>query len=159
MFDDDDLFARPPRRIAPQAHITCRVCGKPATVPTDHPALLCPLCLEDVDKTGAHITEVYAAALVRLQESMTAWDAAGKAAPKTLEAIWAYKARGDFDPQVLASRWAHTIGRGGAGAALCHAWDAMEDEAGRLRETEKWYLKAAVELQAARTAIGWPAEV
>src|SRR5438046_1596893 len=83
--EDDDLFARPPRAVmrqeAKQTHITCRVCGAQATVPLDHPALLCESCMTNLDATRDRVAEWLGKSLERLDANQAEWDALRFASP------------------------------------------------------------------------------
>src|SRR5258707_2363260 len=82
---EDDLSARPPRAAvrqeAKQAHITCRVCDRPATVGIDHPALLCLECMADLDATRDHVQAWLSAALSALDTNQQAWETTRLASP------------------------------------------------------------------------------
>src|SRR5690242_18908515 len=80
---DDDIFARPPRSALrketqaiekPTGRITCRVCDRPATVPLDHPALLCPECLSDLNATRARVRSWLDSVLAQLDAAIAAWE-------------------------------------------------------------------------------------
>lgn len=57
------------------SRITCRVCGATATVPLDHPALLCPNCMENLDATRDRVAAWLESALRRLDENKGTWEA------------------------------------------------------------------------------------
>jgi hypothetical protein len=67
-----------------QGRITCRACGLGATVPLDHVALLCPLCLEDLDATRERHAARLQAALVALSANQATWDTTRAARPGPL---------------------------------------------------------------------------
>ena len=66
---------------ATDARITCRVCGAQATVGLDRPALLCPLCLSDIDATRARHAAQFQAALMALDANQAQWNARRLASP------------------------------------------------------------------------------
>jgi hypothetical protein len=70
-----------PGSAATDARITCRVCGAQATVPLDHPALLCALCLGNLDQTRARVATWLGSALDRLDANKAAWEADLVASP------------------------------------------------------------------------------
>lgn len=56
------------------ARITCRVCDAKVTVTLDHPALLCPHCMEDLDGSRARVATWLEKALERLDRNKDVWD-------------------------------------------------------------------------------------
>lgn len=140
---DDDIFARPPRSARRKgqmpARITCRVCGAPAVVPPDHPALLCGHCLEDLDKTRRHVAECVAAALARLDATGEAWRAAVEGSPakgrwsKVQDAMIGV-AEKRVDKATFEAQWAKRRAEGGDLAALLLAYEAHADECDQIAE-------------------------
>lgn len=159
----NDLFTdvAPRPTMAALERITCRVCERPAAVPIDHPALLCPLCLEDLDKTARHVAERYAAVLVRFQQ---AWQTLEDAVAASDERAWwdqveAYRRSDDYTPATFQKAWRAARSGGGERARLAALWDALDTVAAELERLEAWYRAADRELRAARDAAGWPVEV
>lgn len=134
---ETDIFARPPRSARKPtqklARITCRVCEKPAEVPIDHPALLCSLCLEDLEKTRAHVQECIEKALERLDGAKLAWEVLRDASPararweRVQEAMIAV-AEGRVDKEAFKRQWQLRLSEGGALAALLRAWEVYARE-------------------------------
>lgn len=156
--EDDDLFARPPRGIARQqakeAHITCRVCDRPATIGIDHPALLCPECLEDLDATRDRVAAWLASALARLDENERQWQAditanpAGEKWP-TIQAALIAVAEHRATPQALASTWAKRKAEGGALARLLKNYELYAATCDQLAEELEKLHQAQREINAA----------
>jgi hypothetical protein len=75
---DDDIFARPPRsalrREQPTGRITCRVCDRPATVPLNHPALLCLECMGDLAATEARVRGWLNSLLALMDATIATWE-------------------------------------------------------------------------------------
>lgn len=115
------------------AHITCRVCERPATVPVDHPALLCDLCLEDLDKTQAHVADWLGATLKRLDQNKERWEqnlAASDAAsrwPAIQGALIAVAEKRATQSQLDAT-WAKRKTEGGALAQLLAQYEVFAAE-------------------------------
>lgn len=135
--NDDDIFARPPRQEAKRARITCRVCDTKAAVPVDHPALLCPLCLEDLDKTRARVQAWLAATLVRLDQAKAQWSATLERSPARprwdgVATALAQVADKELDRSILESRWQATLNAGGPMAELLRAYEAYATETDRV---------------------------
>lgn len=138
LLEDDDIFARPPRAVARQqaksGHITCRVCGRPATVPLDHPALLCPLCLMDLDTTRARVAQWLESALARLDANDAQWRATLDASPA--QDAWA-RVQGALIAVAekratqadLDRTWAKRKAEGGDLAKLLIAWEGYAQTA------------------------------
>jgi hypothetical protein len=155
---NDDIFARPPRGLAQQqtksARITCRVCGTPATVPIDHPALLCAPCLGDLDGTRDRVAGWLEKALERLDANQAAWDvtrlasAAQEAWEKVQHALIAV-AEKRATPQALAAAWAKRKAEGGALAALLGAYEGYAETADRIGEELARLHAAQCEINAA----------
>lgn len=159
----NDLFTdvAPAPTMAALERITCRVCERPAAVPIDHPALLCPLCIEDLDATARHVAERYAAIVVRFQ---TAWQTLEDAVAASPEQAWwaqveTYRASADYSAATFSEAWRRAKVAGGERARLCGLWEALDGVAAELEQIEGWYRKAGAELRAARDAAGWPMEV
>jgi hypothetical protein len=119
------------------ARITCRVCERPATVPVDHPALLCELCLEDLDKTQARVTEWLKLALERLDRNKDVWERtlAGSAAsdrwPAIQGALIAVAEKRATQAQLDAT-WAKRKAEGGALAQLLRTYEMFATECDQL---------------------------
>ena len=139
--EEEDIFARPPRAAQRQeaktAHITCRVCDRPATVPLDHPALLCPGCLEDLDATRARVQAWLSAALAQLDANQAQWQATLVASPA--QARWdAVQGAmiGVAEKRVAQSTfdrtWAKRKTEGGTLAQLLGDYEAYARECDRL---------------------------
>ncbi len=128
---DDDIFARPPRGVArqqaKQAHITCRVCDAKATVPLDHPALLCGPCLADLDQTRNRVADWLVSALRRLDENKAQWEADVAANPA-----------GDKWPAIQAALIA-VAERRATQVALDETWTKRKAEGGALARLLKNY--------------------
>jgi len=160
----NDLFTdvAPARTMAALERITCRVCERPAAVPIDHPALLCPLCMEDLDATASHVAERYAAVVVRFQGAWQTLEDAVAASPDRAwwnEKVEKYRARADYSAATFDAAWRAAKAAGGDKARLCGLWEALDGVAAELERIEGWYRRACAELRAARDAAGWPVKV
>jgi hypothetical protein len=139
------------------AHITCRVCDRPATVPLDHPALLCPLCLIDLDATRARVAGWLAAALERLDANEQAWQATKSASaaldrwPAIQGALIAV-AEKRVTSQALDATWQKRKAEGGALAQLLEAHEAYARECDRLNTELERLHRAQAEINAAYLA-------
>lgn len=145
---EEDIFARPPRSarkpIQQLCHITCRVCGLGAKVPADHPALLCPNCMEDLGRTQAGMEERLTAALVRLDKAGEGWRAKVEASPardrwQRVQDAMIGVAEKRVSQAVFDRQWALRLSEGGPLAALmlayethCRECDAIVEELDRL---------------------------
>lgn len=156
--DDDDLFARPPRSaLKPTqqlARITCRVCERAAQVPIDHPALLCPLCLEDLDKAHATVARCTDAVLSRLEAAQHTWNltrdaSTAKDAWERVQTAMIAVSEGRATQAALDATWAKRKAEGGALASLLRAYEdyaAKTDQCGV--ELKRWH-RAQAEINAA----------
>lgn len=131
-----DLFsdAEPIIRHDTMAHITCRVCGKPARVPIDHPALLCPLCIEDLDATAAHVQDGITTVLNRWEALNARWETTLSHSPA--QARWAKVeaaiiAHGLQDATVQRT-WHQRKAEGGAFADLLTAYEVYDRDNAQL---------------------------
>jgi hypothetical protein len=156
--EDDDLFARPPRREAKAAHITCRVCDRTATVPLDHPALLCPLCLLDLDVTRGRVDEWREKALARLEQVQHVWEAERDGSPAAdkwsaiqgaLIAVAERRAR----QEDLDRTWAKRKAEGGPLAALLLAYEAYARAAEQISEELEKLSQAQAQINTAYLAL------
>lgn len=154
----DDIFARPPRGLVrPQpkaAHIICRVCDRPATVPLDHPALLCALCLLDLDMTRARVAEWLGKALERLDANKAAWEGIRDASPAAakwpaIQAAMIAVAEKRATPAALNATWAKRKAEGGALAKLLIAYEAYAMECDCLAEELNKIYAAQTEINTA----------
>lgn len=118
---DDDLFARPPRRVAPSwvagRSITCRVHHLPAPS-NPRGVLLCQDCLADLDAAAQHIAELRETTSEAWADYLISLDAA------TFE-WWEKMQR--LDPLTFAGKCALALEKGGRGASVVAAWRAKED--------------------------------
>lgn len=155
LLEEDDIFARPPRALARQqaknAHITCRVCDRPATVPIDHPALLCPLCLIDLDATRARVQAWLTSALARLDANQAAWDAisANNDRWPTIQAALIAVAEKRATQNALDATWAKRKAEGGDLAKLLTAWEGYAKTADAIGEELAKLHLAQTEINAA----------
>lgn len=155
LFEDDDLFARPPRRIAQQhaqeARITCRVCDAKATVALDWPALLCPECLGDLDATRDRVARWLEATLAQFDEAQVAWNErrAGSVHWPPIQAALIAVAEKRATQAQLDATWAKRKAEGGAIAALLSDYEAYAEECDRLAEQLDKHHKAQAEINAA----------
>ncbi len=136
--------------------ITCRACGMEAMVFTDHPALLCAACLNDLPATAYRVSEAYSAAMVAFFDASRALD------EKARSNAWFAKteqARADADPALFARAWEAARAEGGEKAELITLREAMDEAAKTMRVAELRYIAAAPELAQARAAFGQPVEV
>ena len=147
---EEDIFARPPRRVAKNgtftARITCRVCGLPATVDINNAGLLCAPCRADLEMTKAHIASV-------MQASEARW----KAAVETFEELAAQegrweqiaRARHTAEPALFAEAWRRRKAEGGTLAALLLASEALDAISEELTTRRAWAFSALEEIDAA----------
>jgi hypothetical protein len=156
--EEDDLFARPPRtqqrQEAKTARITCRVCGAQATVSLDHPALLCALCLGDLDQTRDRVATWLGAALERLDANKAAWEADIAASPAAdkwpaIQGALIAVAEKRATPQALASTWAKRKTEGGALARLLKNYEIYVAACDQLAEELNKIHAAQTEINAA----------
>jgi hypothetical protein len=125
------------RAAANPGRITCRACGLGATVPLDHPALLCPICLEDLDATREHHAARVAAALSAVDANQSAWDATRAASPacdrwEAVQAALIGVAEKRISQAQLDQTWAKRKAEGGALAQLLAVYEAYTHECDRL---------------------------
>lgn len=126
------------------AHITCRVCEKPARVPVDHPALLCALCLIDLDATAAHIQECLRAIWARWDEATERWQAQVAASGHAdrwakVEAAMIGVGLGQVSARAFDEVWAKRKAEGGPFGALLEAWGLHKVELDAMsQELERW---------------------
>jgi hypothetical protein len=128
---DDDLFARPPRRVQPSwvanTRITCRVHLLPAPA-NDRGVLLCGDCLSDLAGASEHVRflrettiDGWLAWLASQDDAVIAWW-------RKMEAL---------DETAFAGKCALALERGGRGAAVVQAWRVKEDAMGRCELAER----------------------
>lgn len=121
------------------AHITCRVCGLPAIVAVDHPALLCVPCLEDLDATRTRVAAWLASALARLEQVQHVWETERDASPAAekwpaIQAALIAVAEKRTRQEDLDRTWAKRKAEGGPLAALLAAYEAYATEADAIGE-------------------------
>ena len=127
-----------------RAHITCRVCEKPARVPVDHPALLCPLCLDNLDATAAHVHTCLEAVWARWDEATERWQAQVAASGMAdrwakVEAAMIGVGLGQVSARTFDELWTKRKAEGGDFAALLVAFEAHKAELDRMsQELERW---------------------
>lgn len=119
------------------ARITCRVCSAQASVPLDHPALLCPPCLEDLDATRDRVAEWLEAALGALEANQARWEvtkAQSDAFSRWPAIQGALIAVADKrTPQsALDATWRKRKAEGGALAQLLTAYEGYAEECDRI---------------------------
>lgn len=125
-------------------HITCRVCGKRAQVGAFHPALLCPLCLDDLDATAAHIHTCLEAVWARWDAATEQWQAQVAASPAArrwpaVEAAMVGVGLGQVSARTFDELWTKRKAEGGDFAALLVAFEAHKAELdGMGQELERW---------------------
>jgi type IV pilus biogenesis protein CpaD/CtpE len=117
--------------------ITCRACDRSATVPLDHPALLCLLCLEDLDATRDRVSAWASAALSALDVTQAAWNATRAASPalsrwEAVQAALIGVAEKRVSQTTFDATWAKRKAEGGALAQLLEAYEAYARECDRL---------------------------
>ena len=150
---EQDIFARPPRSARKPsqqpARITCRVCGTPATVPVDHPALLCEHCIGDLDATRAHVRQCVDANLARLDAVADGWLALRDASPardrwEKVQTAMIGVAEKRITAEAFDRQWTLRKAEGGALAELMEQYDAytlacdqISAELGRLGVAQK----------------------
>lgn len=154
---DDEIDFDAPRHTPTQAKcasITCRVCGLGATVPLDHPALLCLLCLEDLDGTRDRIRARLSAALTALETNQAAWDTLRAASPacdrwEAVEKALIGVAEKRISQATLDQTWAKRKAEGGALAELLTAYETYAHECDRTRAELDRLDSAQTEINAA----------
>lgn len=120
--------------------ITCRVCDKPATIPADHPALLCPLCLENLERTTAHVQTCAEHVIIKLDAIGAAWKAREKPADwAKVEAAMVAVAEKRMKRAVFHQAWQQRKAEGGALGATITAYEAYARECDALgAELDRW---------------------
>lgn len=137
-----------------QGRITCRACGLGANVPLDHPALLCPLCLEDLDATRERHAARLQAALSALDANQATWEAERAASPacarwEAVQAALIGVAEKRVDQRTFDQTWAKRKAEGGALAHLLEAYEGYAREAERMAEELARLDQAQTEINAA----------
>lgn len=137
-----------------EGRITCRVCGIGATVPLDHPALLCPGCLEDLDKTRDRVHAWLNAALARLEQVQHVWDTERTASPaharwEAVQAALIGVAEQRIPQATFDATWAKRRAEGGPLAQLLLAYEAYARECDRLGVEFERLHKAQTEINTA----------
>jgi hypothetical protein len=127
------------RQQAKRSSITCRACGLGATVPLDHPALLCPPCLEDLNGTRERHAMCLQTALEGLEVNQANWEAQRAASPAQLrwaavQAALIGVAEKRADQRVFDATWAKRKAEGGPLAQLLLAYEAYARECDRIGE-------------------------
>lgn len=151
LFDtEDDIFARPPRRITKQgavtARITCRVCGLPSEVTISNPALLCNSCRIDIEQTKAHVESVLSAVFERWQAAMEAWEKT--VAPHADRWLKIEEARLSDPPLLFLQRWTKTKRMGGEFAGVLTARELLDELSDELNQKRTWAAYALQEIDA-----------
>lgn len=136
------------------AHITCRVCDRPATVPLDHPALLCQGCLGDLEGTRERVAEWLAAALTALSANEQGWRATLAASPaqtawERVQAAMIGVAEKRVEKATFDRTWQKRLAEGGALGALLEAYEVYAREADRLEVELARLSRAQAEINAA----------
>lgn len=137
-----------------QGRITCRVCGLGATVPLDHPALLCVPCLSDLDATRDRVQAWLSAALSALSANQAQWDTT-KVQSEALGRWWKVQdaligvAERRITKATLAATWAKRKAEGGPLAELLVAHERYALECDRLSTELARLHTAQVEINAA----------
>lgn len=146
----DDIFARPPRyarrkvvaaplvALDKKAHINCAVCGLKVQIPTDRAGRLCDLCIEDLDKSRAHVAECVADTLAQLDTNQAAWEYALHISPAAerwakVQAAMIGVAEGRIAQEVFDRQWAARKAEGGALAELLNAYEAYVETCDRIQ--------------------------
>lgn len=118
---DDDLFARPPRRVAPAwvagRSITCRVHLLPCPA-NERSVLLCPDCLDNLDAAAQHIAELRETTIDAWLTWLASQDDATLDWWRKMEAL---------EPATFKSKCMLAIEKGGRGASVVQAWRAKEE--------------------------------
>lgn len=142
---------------ATAARITCRVCGAQASVPLDHPALLCALCLSDLDATRDRVAGWRTAALERLGQVQHVWEAERNTSAalaqwgKVQAALIAVAEKRATQAQLDAT-WAKRKAEGGALAQLLLAYEAYARECDRIAEELERLHQAQTQINTAHIA-------
>lgn len=136
LFDtDEDMFARPPRRVAATLplgrRITCRVCNTPGAA-QDDAVLLCDTCRADVPAARAHCAHVLDACAARADAAGQTWlDAQAAADDDTLvrlrKAEEHIAAGRDTHPKFI-ERWQREKAAGTRLGGLLEAYEAYTTE-------------------------------
>lgn len=149
MFDDDDLFSRPPRTarkppLMPVVRITCRVCGMRSEVTIDNEALLCQPCRVDPIATRLHVEQTLATVERRWQTAVEAFDIQAEGVPQwtTIEA-----ARLTAAPELFAEAWCRRKAAGGALADLLTAKEALDELSDEVQRQREWATAALCEIE------------
>lgn len=128
---DDDLFARPPRRVAPAwvagRSITCRV-HHLLSPPNAQGLLLCQDCLDNLDSAAQHIAELRETTIDGWLTWLASQDDATLDWWRKMEAL---------DDTTFKSKCALALEKGGRGAAVVSAWRAKEDALQRCAAAER----------------------
>lgn len=146
----EDIFARPPRSgrrrnpapplvaLHKKAHILCAVCLRPSQIPTDRAARLCDLCIEDLDKSRAHVAGCVADTLAQLDTNQAAWEYALHISPAAerwakVQAAMIGVAEGKIAQETFDRQWAARKAEGGALAELMDAHEAYVETCDRIQ--------------------------
>lgn len=117
--------------------ITCRVCGLAEKVGVGHPALLCHMCLEDLDKTRERVRGWLDNILAQLDGAANVWldtRNASEALPQwnRVEDARAKVDLGEITQEQFGRQWAKRKAEKGALAKLMVAWERYVSESERL---------------------------
>jgi hypothetical protein len=150
----DAFWAEKPQRLAAPltTRITCRVCDRTEDVPITSAGLLCALCRVDLDATERHIRETLAAAELRFQNAIDAWNAAyAQADPKDQERYHAVDEARAANAPGFQAKYRKAFRKGDGLSALLEAKErcdeATEQVQGRLAA---WADAGLEEVRAAR---------
>lgn len=162
----EDIFARPPRSArrrtpAPplvaldkKAHILCTVCGLQVQIPTDRAARLCDLCIEDLDKSRAHVAGCVADTLAQLDANELAWQHALQSSSAAerwakVQAAMIGVAEGRIAQEVFDRQWAARKAEGGSLAELMDAHEAHAATCDRIQARLAELYRATEEINTA----------
>ncbi len=135
----DSLFDAP---ALAGARIRCKVCGRVEEGQVE--ALLCALCLEDLDKTVLHIHTCLEAIWARWDEATERWQAQVAASGHAdrwakVEAAMIGVGLGQVSARAFDEVWAKRKAEGGPFGALLEAWGLHKAELdGMSQELERW---------------------
>lgn len=150
--DPAPLAFTPPARPPLGARITCRVCGKDATVPILAPAKLCDTCRADLGETEAHIAQQLAEAESLFRAAVEEWDAILAEAPVEDRARYerACERRLTMQPEKFKALYQQALARKDGLTLLFQAKEACDTIADATQRMRGWAGLARAEVEAAR---------
>lgn len=151
---DDDLFPEAaPEKPAEFTHTRCYVCER-GYVAVVAPARLCPLCLEDMDKTRQYVARCVDGVLARLEGAQAIWERQRDASPAKdawarVAAAMVAVAEKRATQAALDATWAKRKAEGGPLAELLSAYERYATDTDQCAaELQRWH-RAQAEINTA----------